>query len=76
MKREDLQGMTTAEIRDEVIRKHGLRKANILISEASFKMISSQLTRDTVINICREASIRVLAGQIGSIEILIKGGLK
>ena len=76
MTREELEGMSTEEICDKVVKKHGLRTANILINEASFKMVSAQLNRDTIMSICREASIRVLVGQIGSVKILIKEGLK
>jgi len=75
MKRDDLQGMTTSEIWDEVVAKHGIRKANILVNEASFKMIKKQLTLDVTLEIQREASIRVLAGQQGAIDISIKEGL-
>lgn len=75
MKRDDLQGMTTFEIWDEVVAKHGIRKANVLVNEASFKMIKKQLTLDITLEIQREAAIRVLTGQQGAININIKDGL-
>lgn len=72
MKREELYGMTADEIWNAVIEKHGLRKANILVAEASFKMIKKQLSIDVVLSIHMEACIRVLSGQKGAKDILIE----
>jgi len=75
MKREDLDGFTVDEIWATVVEKHGIRKANILVAEAAYKMIKKQLNLDVTLEIQREASIRVLAGQQGAIDIPIKEGL-
>ena len=74
MKREELTGLTVDEIWNIVVEKHGIRKANILVAEAAYKMIKKQLTLGVALEIQREAAIRVLAGQQGAIDINIKEG--
>ena len=75
MKRAELDGFTVDEIWATVVEKHGIRKANILVAEAAYKMIKKQLNLDVTLEIQREASIRVLAGQHGAIEVKLKDGL-
>ena len=71
----ELLKLTSTELWDKVIEKHGMRKANILVNEESFKIVKRQLSLDTTLKIQREASLRVLAGQWYKEEVTIKEGL-
>lgn len=75
VKRADLVNLTVDEIRNVVVTKFGLRKANILMHEESYRIVKKSLTLDKILAIQKEACIRVVCGQHDRKEISILDGL-
>ena len=75
MKREELTHLSSTDVWNEVVKKFGERKANSLVAEESLKIVKKHINLDKIMQIQKEASIRVLCGQINRREITLKDGM-
>jgi len=75
MKREELIHLSSTDVWTEVVKKHGERKANALVAEESMKIVKKHINLDKILQIQKEASIRVLCGQCSRKEITLKDGM-